>query len=75
MNITFNQSDVEQMAASFKSRLSEAVKHFPSFPDGKISLEDIQRWAVQQDIDTPEVLEATLKKNRDGSKGSRQPMS
>ena len=35
MNITFDQSDVEQMAASFKSWLSEAVKHFPSSPDGK----------------------------------------
>ena len=75
MNIIFDQSDVEQMAASFKSRLSEAVKHFPSFPDGKINLEDIQRWAVQQDVDTPELLEAALKKNRDGSKSSGQPMS
>ena len=62
MNIIFNQSDIEQMAASFKNRLSEAVKHIPC---GEAILEDIQRWAREQNIDIPELLEATLKKKRD----------
>ena len=65
MNIIFNQSDVEQMAASLKNRLSEAVKHIPC---GEAILEDIQRWAREQNIDIPELLEAALKKIGTGAK-------
>ena len=71
MNIIFNQSDVEQMAASFKNRLSEAVKQIPC---GEASLEDIQRWAREQNIDIPELLEAALKKNRDWGKSNGKPL-
>ena len=72
MNIIFDRSDVDKMAASFKNRLSEAVNHFPR---GELGLEDIQRWAREQNVDIPELLETTLKKNRDWSQsnGKRLP--
>ena len=71
MNIIFDRSDVEKMAASFKNRLSEAVNHFPR---GELGLEDIQRWAREHNVDTPELLETTLKKNRDRIKSNGEPL-
>ena len=65
MNITFNQSDIDQMTASFKNRLSEAVKDFPW---QGVGLEAIQAWAREKNIDVPELLEATLKKIGTGQK-------
>ena len=72
MNIYFNQTDVEQIAASFKTRLSETVK---KAPHQYMSIEEFQRWTEQHNIATPELLSRALKKNRDRDESRSKLMS
>ncbi len=71
MNINFTQSDIDEIVSSFRGRLSQSIKNCPA---GNFDLERFQRWAIKQNVDIPEVLQALLKKNRDGNKNSREPM-
>ena len=67
MNISFNKNDIEKATEGYKIDLERAVRKLPS---GDLSMEDIQRWARQYNVENQGLLELVLKKNRQRRKVS-----